>query len=224
MPSRSLKLADIAGRSRVPATRAWPVTGSRLRHMAVVSVQPIRRICRRAASSSTFWPTPVVRAWVERGERAAEGEDGAGLVGNGDDAGLHGLARRRVGLGDAAERLRHGVGARQVRVRPLRAVARDRDVDELRVDLAQLLVTEAVLLGGAGAEVLAEDVGAGDELAQDLAPSGAFRFSVTLFTPRLLVSKNVLGMPGSTDATRELSPPPGTSILITSAPRSAISM
>ena len=55
-------------------------------------------------------------------------------------------------------------------------------------------------------------------------PSGDFRFSVTLFTPRLLVSKKVLGMPGSTVMRREPSPPSGGSILITSAPRSAISM
>src|SRR5437588_4428789 len=54
--------------------------------------------------------------------------------------------------------------------------------------------------------------------------SAAFRFSVTLFTPRLLVSKYVLGRPGRTVEPRELSPTSGTSILITSAPRSAISM
>src|SRR5471030_2683439 len=55
-------------------------------------------------------------------------------------------------------------------------------------------------------------------------PSGVLRLSVTLFTPRLLVSKKVLPMPGRTVMPREGSPPPGGSILITSAPRSAISM
>src|SRR5215475_11467010 len=55
-------------------------------------------------------------------------------------------------------------------------------------------------------------------------PSSVFRFSVTLRTPRLLVSKYVLGRPGSTVEPRDVSPPSGTSILITSAPRSAISM
>src|SRR5215469_17357499 len=55
-------------------------------------------------------------------------------------------------------------------------------------------------------------------------PSSVFRFKVTLRTPRLLVSKYVLGRFGSTEELRELSPPSGTSILITSAPRSAISM
>src|SRR6202012_3590590 len=55
-------------------------------------------------------------------------------------------------------------------------------------------------------------------------PSGVFRFTVTLFTPRLFVSKYVLGIPGSTVEPRDVSPPSGTSILMTSAPRSAISM
>jgi len=48
--------------------------------------------------------------------------------------------------------------------------------------------------------------------------------SVTLLTPRLLVSKKVLPLPGRTVMRREPSPPLGVSILITSAPRSAISM
>ena len=74
-------------------------------------------------------------------------------------------------------------------MRPLRPVARHRDVDEARVDLAQFLVAEAVLLGGAGPEVLAEDVGLGDQLLQDVAAVPVFRLSVTLLTPRLLVSK-----------------------------------
>ena len=58
------------------------------------------------------------------------------------------------------------------RLRPLRAVARDRDVDELRIDLLQLLVAEAVLLGGARAEILTEDIGLLDEPLQDLAALG----------------------------------------------------
>ena len=123
-------------------------------------------------------------------QRAAKGEDRAGFVGDRDDAGLQRLARRRIGLGDAAQRLRHRVGARQVRMRPLRPVARDRDIDEPRVDLAQFLVAEPVLLGGAGPEVLAEDVGLRDELlAGSRGLPAVFRLSVTLFTPRLLVSK-----------------------------------
>jgi hypothetical protein len=40
---------------------------------------------------------------------------------------------------------------------------------ELRIDAAQLLVAEAVLLGRAGAEVLAEDVGPRHELVKDRA-------------------------------------------------------
>src|ERR1700676_4540816 len=55
-------------------------------------------------------------------------------------------------------------------------------------------------------------------------PSGACRLRVMLFTPRLFVSKYVLGKPGNTVDPRELSPTSGTSILMTSAPRSAISI
>ncbi len=62
LPSLSLKLAERPGRSGVPVTRAWPVTGLRLRHIAVVSVQPIRRICPPSSEQSTFCPIPCVRA------------------------------------------------------------------------------------------------------------------------------------------------------------------
>ena len=62
LPFRSLKLALIAGRSAEPVMRAWPVTGSRLRHIAVVRVQPISRICPPSSEQSTFWPMPVARA------------------------------------------------------------------------------------------------------------------------------------------------------------------
>ena len=102
-------------------------------------------------------------------QRAAESEDRAGLVRDRDDTGPQRLARRRIRLGNAAQRLRHRVGAGQLGMRPLWPVARDRNIDELRIVLAQFVVAEAVLLGGAGPEVLAEDVGAADQLAQDFA-------------------------------------------------------
>src|SRR5262245_66327511 len=56
-----------------------------------------------------------------------------------------------------------------MRVRSVRAIAGDRDVDELRVYLFQLLVAKAVLLCRARAKVLTEDIRNSDELAQDLA-------------------------------------------------------
>jgi hypothetical protein len=62
LPFWSVKLAESPGRSRVPVTRAWPVTGSRLRHIAVVSVQPISRIWPPSNEQSTFCPIPVARA------------------------------------------------------------------------------------------------------------------------------------------------------------------
>ncbi len=112
---------------------------------------------------------------IEAGEHAAERQDRAGLVGDRDDPGLERQAGHRIGLGDAAERLRHGIGAGQARMRAFRPVAGDRDVDDLRVDPFQVLVAEAVLLGRAGAEVLSEDVGALDEAVEDLAPFRGFQ-------------------------------------------------
>ena len=103
-------------------------------------------------------------------KRTAECEDGAGLVGHRHDAGPHLVARHGIGLGDSAQRLRHRIGARQIGMRAVGAVAGDRDVDEPGIDLAQLLPAEAVLLGRTGAEILAEDVGPGDQLAKDRPP------------------------------------------------------
>jgi hypothetical protein len=51
-------------------------------------------------------------------------------------------------------------------------IAGDRDVDELRIDLLELLVAETVFLGRAGPEILAEDIRSGDELVQDLPAFG----------------------------------------------------
>src|SRR5262249_51577500 len=53
---------------------------------------------------------------------------------------------------------------------PSRSVARNRYVDEPRIDLLQVLVAEAVLLRRTRAEILAEDVGAGDKFVEDLSP------------------------------------------------------
>ena len=64
LPSRSLKLALMPGRCAVPVILAWPVTGLRWAHIVVVSVQPMSRICPPSSERSTFWPMPVVRAWV----------------------------------------------------------------------------------------------------------------------------------------------------------------
>jgi len=102
-------------------------------------------------------------------ERPAKGQDRAGLVGDRDNAGLQRLPRRRISFGDAAQCLRHRVGSGQVRVRPLRPVARYRDIDETRVDPAQLLIAEPVLFGGAGPEVLPENVGFRDQLLENIA-------------------------------------------------------
>ena len=84
--------------------------------MAVVNVQPISRIMPPSSEQLDLLADAGGARMRQRCERAAEGEDGAGLVGDGDDAGAHRLARRRIGLRDAAQRLRHRVGAGQMRV------------------------------------------------------------------------------------------------------------
>src|SRR5699024_7346938 len=60
-----------------------------------------------------------------------------------------------------------------VLVRPVRSVSGDRGMDEARVDRPQISSTEAEALGGAGGEVLDEDIGRSNELMQDLEPVGA---------------------------------------------------
>src|SRR6516162_10013083 len=111
----------------------------------------------------------------ERGKRAAKGEDRASLVGYRDDAGLQRVTRYRIGFGNAAERLRHRVGSRQIGMRSLRAIARDREIYEPRVDMPQLLIPKAVLLGRAGPEVLPEDIGLCDQLAKNFATLGGLQ-------------------------------------------------
>ena len=101
-------------------------------------------------------------------QHSAECQDGTGFIGNRYDAGAQRLARCGISLGNTPQRLRHGIGAWKIGMRSFGAVAGNRDVDDLRVDLFQVLIAEAVLLRGAGAEVLAEDIGAGHELVQDL--------------------------------------------------------
>src|SRR5215469_11904847 len=122
----------------------------------------------------------------ERSERAAKGEDRAGLVGDRDDAGLQRLARRRVCLGDAAERLRHRVGARQTGMRSLRAVTRDGDIDKPRIYLPQLFVAKAVLLRRAGPEVLPENVSLRDQLAEDFAALRGLQVERQAFDPAIV--------------------------------------
>src|SRR5215510_5227524 len=119
-------------------------------------------------------------------KRTAEGEDGARLISNGGDAGAHRLAGRRIGLGNAAQRLRHRVRPGQMRVRSLRAVTGDRDVDELRVDLLQILVTKAVLLRRARSEVLAEDIRSCDELAQNVPTLGSLEIERDALHPAVV--------------------------------------
>jgi hypothetical protein len=121
-------------------------------------------------------------AGVSKGrQRPAKSEDRAGLVGDRDDAGFQWLARRRIGFGDAAQRLGHRIRTGQSRVRALWAVTRDRDVNEARIDAPQILVAETASFRRTGAEILAENVGFGDEPIEDLAPFGGFQIEGQAF-------------------------------------------
>lgn len=83
------------------------------------------------------------------------------------NAGPHLFTGRGRSLGNPAQRLSDRVRARPIRVRPKRAVTRDRAIDQGRVDLLRIFVAKAVLLSGAGLEVLAEDIRRLDELLKD---------------------------------------------------------
>ncbi len=82
------------------------------------------------------------------------------------------MAAVRVGVaGDrhqSADRLDHEVVPGPVRGRSVGAVAADREVDEIGIQRAQRVVIEPEPRQGAGSEVLDEDVGIGEQPAQDV--------------------------------------------------------
>src|SRR6185295_16522094 len=105
-------------------------------------------------------------------------EHAVGRVNTGDCVGECGAEKAwTVRVDDNAEKtaqcLSHGVVAGTVRVRTARAEAADRAVDELRIQLLQPFAARAETLGGAGTEVLNVNVGAGEQVVEDLAIGGA---------------------------------------------------
>ena len=161
------------GRSGVPVMRAWPVTGFLSRHIVVVKVQPIRRTSEPSSDSSIFWPTPVVRAWVS----AASAPPKASMA----------VRSRRpprrcrcASSGPAWNRPR--------RCRPAPAPSnrcradgrsgracrspRSRHRPASGLILRSSSQPKPFLSAALGPEVLAEDVGLGDELVQDGAALG----------------------------------------------------
>src|SRR5690606_19393452 len=71
----------------------------------------------------------------------------------------------------AARGLRHEVETAAMPLRPRGAEGRDPAVDEARVDPGELLIAETEPVQGVGTEVLDQDVHAGYDLADELAPS-----------------------------------------------------
>ena len=92
------------------------------------------------------------------------------------DAHLRGMAAVRVGLAgdrhEPADRLDHEVVPGPVRRRSVGAVAADREVDEVGVQLPQRVVIETETSEGARPEILDEDVRVGQQPAQDLGAGG----------------------------------------------------
>ena len=107
-------------------------------------------------------------AHVQRGEDALQRRVQRAVA-----RGRHGGEHRPAAIGEQARELEHAAGLRrddalvtlQLRPRTTGAEARDRGVDERRVELAGLLVAEAQARHDAGPEVLDQHVCRGDELA-----------------------------------------------------------
>ena len=134
----------------------------------------------------------------------------------------HRHAARLAGqVAQAAHRLADGAEARQVAVGAGLAVARDAQHHQAGVQLRQHVVAHAPAFERAGAEVLDQHVGLGDQLAGDVLPFGAAQVE----RDRALVARLHLPPDGgafldagaSCAAGRRV---PGASILITSAPNS----
>src|SRR3989454_5761197 len=156
-------------------------------------------------------------------EDADDGEEAGAEVGDGH-ADLHGrtaVAARRAH--DAAHALRDQVVAAAIRVRPRLAEARDRAVDEARVDLAQRLPIHPEAPGHAGPVILDEHVRRRDKPLQHHHPRGPLESSTSERLLRL-TARNDAETPGAISCSRRVCSPPGGSILTTSAPMSASSI
>ena len=118
---------------------------------------------------SMRWPRAGALA-LEQRRREREGAGHAGRVVDHRRAELHRM--HVLGAGhrhDAGGRLDHVVVGGLAAARALLAERRERGIDQPRIDLRQRLVAEAERLERAGAIVLDEHVGGGDQLLQHLA-------------------------------------------------------
>src|SRR6185437_3780532 len=68
---------------------------------------------------------------------------------------------------EAAQPLPDDVVARPLRVRPVPPHARDRAIDQARIELREPRIADAELVGDTGTEILDEHIGVGDELLDD---------------------------------------------------------
>ena len=124
-------------------------------------------------------------AVAQRGQCGEGGDQAGQVVGDGDRP-VDGRAVRVAGdVGQAGQRRGRGAEAGLVAVRPGLAVARDADEHDVRVGGLELVVAEAPAFEGAGAEVLGDEVGARDELEEEVtAARGAHVEGDRLLVPR----------------------------------------
>ena len=122
----------------------------------------------------------------ERGEHALNDRAARKQIGD-REAERHGaLIAVAVQPHEAGARLREQVLARQHRPRAFLAIAGDRGVDDARIDRFRALVVEPEPLDDAGAEVLYDHVGLGDEALTAATSAGFLKSAAKPSLPRLM--------------------------------------
>ena len=96
---------------------------------------------------------------------------------------MHGSTRHGVRFGDAADGLPYRVRSRQMCIGAAWPVSGDGDIHEAGVYFSQILIAEAVLLGRAGAEILAENVRPLYQLVEDLSALFGLQVQGQAFDP-----------------------------------------
>ncbi len=104
-------------------------------------------------------------AFVQRAQNPVGGIESGNRVGDRrpDDARAGGIQQQAK---KSARGLRDRVEGGTIAIRPGRAEARDRTIDQARIDLAQTLDADVQTFADAGPEILDEDVGVGDEAVE----------------------------------------------------------
>ena len=147
-------------------------------------------------------------AAIGRGQRITDGYAHAA----GRAVGIaHDIAPSAHGFANAAKSGTFRIGARL-------AIARHAHDDQARVDRLQDIGAQPPFFDGAGLEILDQDIGGGDQFADQFLTFGIRKFADTAFLLRATTSHHSLSSPRP--QLRIGSPWPGGSTLMTSAPMS----